>query len=99
MKIAADGSRTCVSATAGCGAGYFANYQNICQACHTDCATCSKPGADGCLTCSVSTKYVLPIKKILVANNNLKSDFQKQYAANHIDEKYEVDASQQFSGT
>ena len=99
LKIASDGTRTWVSATTGCGTGYFSNFQNIWQPCHTDCATCSKQGADGCLTCSSATKYLLPIKKLLVTYNNLKSDFQKQYGSTQIDEKYEIDSSQQFPGT
>ena len=99
LKIASDGTRTWVSATTGCGTGYFADDQNICQSWHTDCATCSKQGADGCLTCSSATKYLLPIKKLLVTYNNLKSDFQKQYGSTQIDEKYEIDSTQQFPGT
>lgn len=99
MKIASDGTRTCVSATTGCGSGFFANEQNVCQPCHADCATCSTQGADGCLTCSNSAKSLLPVPQILVTNNNLMSNFQKSNSSAQVEPLYQVDSAKKFSGT
>ena len=99
LKIASDLTRTWVSATTGCGTGYFANDQNIWQPCHSDCATCITQGADGCLTCSNASKSVLPVPQILLTNNNLESNFQKSNSSAQVDPFYQTDSTKSISGT
>ena len=99
LKVASDGTRTCVSATTGCGTGFFANDQNIWQSCHPDCATCNTQGADGCLTCTSASKSVLPVQQILQTNNNLESNFQKSNSSAQVNPFYQTDSTKSISGT
>jgi len=97
MKVASDGTRTCVAASTGCGAGFFANEQMICKPCDSTCATCISGGPDGCLTCTDSAKVVLSTK-IHIDKNNQESDFEKQTGSTTVAPKFEVDPNQKFGG-
>ena len=46
MKIDDAGNKSCLAKTDGCGTGYFINDHQMCQKCHTDCASCDGKGPD-----------------------------------------------------
>ena len=58
------GTRSCVAV---CPAGLYASAQlGTCEACHSDCATCSGPGSNRCLTCTGSL-FFTPLAQECVA--------------------------------
>jgi hypothetical protein len=53
-----------ISCVASCPTGFFPAVGNICQACHSSCATCQGPGPAECLTCNASLSYTMKLSSV-----------------------------------